>query len=103
MIKSEGFYQLIQKSVNTLIKLNYYLCKTVLLWIFHKRDVQFFFQFFNSPYHRPRRPSIIQPYDAIKDRHSAGYFRSPMVKEVMSRTVSAQVRENWQTYDVIDL
>nr|XP_002123793.1 uncharacterized protein LOC100183978 [Ciona intestinalis] len=46
--------------------------------------------FSNSPYHRPRRTSIIKPYNAMNDRHSAGYFRSPMVKETVTRTLSAQ-------------
>uniref|UniRef100_H2ZF75 Uncharacterized protein n=1 Tax=Ciona savignyi TaxID=51511 RepID=H2ZF75_CIOSA len=46
--------------------------------------------FFNSPYHRPRRTSIIRPYNAMNDRHSAGYFRSPVVKETVTRTLSAQ-------------
>ncbi|XP_076806518.1 uncharacterized protein LOC143450019 [Clavelina lepadiformis] len=46
--------------------------------------------FFNSPYHRPRRMSIIKPYDAMNDRHSAGYFRSPIVKQFVTRTLSAQ-------------
>lgn len=46
--------------------------------------------FHNSPFHRPKRVSIIRPYNAKEDRYSAGYFRSPVVQDVMGRIHSAQ-------------
>jgi len=47
-------------------------------------------KFYNSPYTRPKRTSMILPYNAMNDRHSAGYFRSPVVQEVVTRTFSAE-------------
>lgn len=47
-------------------------------------------RFHNSPFTRPKRTSIIRPYNATEDRHSAGYFRSPNVQQVMDRIHSAQ-------------
>nr|XP_039250883.1 uncharacterized protein LOC120328457 [Styela clava] len=43
----------------------------------------------NSPFTRPKRTPIIRPYNATEDRHSAGYFRSPVVQQVMGRIHSA--------------
>lgn len=45
--------------------------------------------FHNSPFTRPKRTPIIRPYNASEDRHSAGYFRSPVVQDVMYRIHSA--------------
>jgi len=40
--------------------------------------------FFNSPFTKPKRTPIINPYDAKKDRFSAGYFRSPAVQDYLA-------------------
>ena len=46
-------------------------------------QIVIFFQFFNSPFTKPKRPPIIKQYNAKNDRFSAGYFRSPAVQEFL--------------------
>ncbi|XP_019647564.1 PREDICTED: uncharacterized protein LOC109487895 [Branchiostoma belcheri] len=49
----------------------------------------------NSRFCRPKRTSIIRPYNALQDKHAVAYFRSPTVKDTLERTLTN--KELWET------
>ena len=55
-------------------------------------------------YHYPRKKPIIPVYSAEQDKCAQAYFRSPLVKEIMTwKKLSTEVSETFQHLILVDL